>query len=172
MNQVDASQAELKIKGIEIKAPAQARMILLRFAAYMMQQTGMTFRALSHGGTYRGVTWKPFAKQYTRKTDGVTVPAWGGVAKLRGQGVVQGRKRPSGQWVTQTSNLMRDTGIMAAAAGSSWRFENQNHRIIMSTEGPAKKYAPRQQALRPFLFFHLPNDLTRFKQIADEVIHR
>jgi len=53
------------------------------FHDYMMGETGMTFRALAHGGTYRGVTWKPFADQYTRNTDGVTVPAWGGVERIR-----------------------------------------------------------------------------------------
>jgi len=35
------------------------------------------------GGTFRGRKWAGMKPQYTRKTDGVTVPAWGGVAKMR-----------------------------------------------------------------------------------------
>lgn len=34
------------------------------------------------GGTFRGKAWPAFADQYTRKTDGVTVPAWGGVRRI------------------------------------------------------------------------------------------
>jgi len=44
------------------------------------------------GGTYRGETWEGMKDQYTRKTDGVTVPAWGGVPYLD-------RIKSGGEWV-------------------------------------------------------------------------
>jgi hypothetical protein len=60
------------------------RPVWATFRAYMARVTHDTFDALGKGGgTYRGVTWAPFADQYTRKTDGVVVPAWGGVPRLR-----------------------------------------------------------------------------------------
>jgi hypothetical protein len=43
--------------------------------------------------TFRGVRWGWFADQYTRKTDGVTVPAYGGVRRLKaGRSVFKIRK--------------------------------------------------------------------------------
>lgn len=54
------------------------------------------------GGTVRGEQWDSMKPQYMRK-DGTVVPAWGGVAKVRGRGKVKGRKRPSGQRVTPSS---------------------------------------------------------------------
>ena len=51
---------------------------------YLIGRTKALFAANAHGGTYRGVTWEWFADQYTRQTDGVTVPAEGGVPRLRG----------------------------------------------------------------------------------------
>lgn len=39
--------------------------------------------ARAEGGYVRGQWWEGFADQYTRKTDGVTVPAWGGVPKVK-----------------------------------------------------------------------------------------
>lgn len=119
-----------------------------------------TLNAKATGGTVRGEQWDGFSDQYTRKTDGVTVPAWGGVPKvklkytsigrrlsfdtygnrggLRGgrhtfrglrrttpvlqieldgysRGQVQGKKRPSGQRVTESSRLNEDTGRLRNA---------------------------------------------------------
>ena len=65
------------------------------FHRYMGVMTDNTFKNNAKGGTWRGVTWKYFAPQYTRK-DGTVIPAWGGVAKVRGKGNVLGRKRASG----------------------------------------------------------------------------
>ena len=51
--------------------------------AYMAIETAALFDHMGHdGGTFRGVTWPGFADQYTRKTDGVTVPAEGGVPRI------------------------------------------------------------------------------------------
>ena len=52
-------------------------------SGYMDGETVALFEHMGHdGGTYRGVTWPGFADQYTRKTDGVTVPAEGGVPRI------------------------------------------------------------------------------------------
>lgn len=142
-----------------------ARPVLRKFHVHMLMRTGQTFRALRRGGTYRGVTWDQWADQYTRKTDGVTVPAWGGVAKVRGKGTVQGRKRPSRKRVTPSSSLLRDTGRLAAAAGLTARFDRGGQSLHMITTNV--EYGPQQQERRPFLFF-APDDAEAAEQILLE----
>ena len=171
VTRVRTERAVLKINRAQAASERAVPIALSRFGTYMLGETGKTFRALRHGGTYRGVTWPPYADQYTRKTDGTVVPAHGGVKKLRGRGNVKGRKRPSGRRITSSSNLLRDTGTLAAAAGTAWRFENKRHRLIMSTEGPAKTYAPKQARTRRFLFFVIPDDRKKFVEISNK-IHR
>ena len=123
--------------------------VFLRFAQYMRVETSKTFDALRTGGSYRGVRWRYFAPQYTRKTDGVTVPAWGGVPKLRGRGNVLGRKRPSGQRVAKGDAIMQDTGTMRSRAALVIHLKKHS-----GTLGPqGVNYAAQQQAMRPFLFF-------------------
>jgi hypothetical protein len=139
------------------------RAVLLEWHATMLRRTAMTFRQLKHGGHYRGVTWRPFAPQYRRKTTGEVVPAWGGLARLRGRGRVLGRLRPSGQRITARSNLLRDTGRMAAAAGLTRRWPNP---YTLDMETHTVKYAPRQQAMRPFLFYQLPQDQDDFTKLV------
>ena len=140
-----------------------------RFRVYMLRQTGLTFRSLKRGGTYRGVTWKPYADQYTRKTDGVTVPAWGKVRKVHGVGLVKGRLRPSGKRVTASSNLMRDTGRLSAAAGQTLSYRNRGKTMRMGTN---VSYAEEQQKLRPFLFFQIPQDEEKLRELFVEEFER
>lgn len=135
-----------------------------QFHAYMLGRTGQTFRHLRQGGTFRGVTWPWYADQYRRQTDGVVVPAEGGVPKLRGRGMVKGRKRPSGKRITRASNLLRDTGRLAAAAGTTVRFLNGGRSMQMITANVA--YGPQQQERRPFLFFEVPEDLRVAQDLA------
>ena len=120
---------------------------------YTDRKTQQTFDALKRGGTHRSVTWKWFAPQYTRKTDGMVVPAQGGVPKLYGRGLVQGRLRPSGTRVTTQSNLMRDTGDMRSQALNNWRIARQRMRCRLYL-----KYAAKQQSMRPFFFWEVPVD--------------
>lgn len=151
--------------------------VFKRFRVYMLQQTGLTFRALKQGGHYRGVEWRWYKDQYTRKTDGVTVPAEGGSPRVaRGwkhiasdlktrkavmarhktvTGNVKGKKRPSGKRVTKSSSLLRDTGRLAAATGMTLSFKRQGKTMILGTN---VAYAEAQQARRPFLFFQVPQD--------------
>lgn len=120
-----------------------------RFAQYMRVVTDDTFENLRTGGSYRGVRWRYFAPQYTRKTDGVTVPAWGGVRKLYGRGTVLGRLRPSGARVAKGDAIMQDTGTMRSRAALVTKMDRYFARL-----GPqGVNYATAQQAMRPFLFF-------------------
>lgn len=89
------------------------------------------------GGTFRGQTWAPMKVQYTRRTDGVTVPAWGGVAKVRGGSrTVQGRRRPSGQRVRPTSIVNRDTGALYNALCASRPLILQRRTLIIGGDLP------------------------------------
>jgi len=131
------------------ETPDGLRQPFKRFAQYMRVQTDNTFEKLRNGGVYRGVAWRYFAPQYTRKTDGVTVPAWGGVPRLYGQGSVLGRLRPSGQRIVKGDALMQDTNTMRSRAALVTRMDR--HMARLGVQGV--NYAPQQQAMRPFLFF-------------------
>ena len=138
------------------------RPIFREFSLYMRQVTDNTFKKLRHGGSYRGVKWEYFAPQYTRKTDGVTVPAWGGVPKLHGTGTVQGRKRPSGPRVKAGDSVVQDSGTLRARAALVTALKK--NRVEMGPQGVA--YAAAQAALRPFVFFSIPKDSEALLSIA------
>ena len=118
------------------------------FHRYMGVMTDNTFEKNRLGGTWRGVTWKYFAPQYTRK-DGTVIPAWGGVAKVRGKGKVLGRKRPSGARVQKGDSVVQDTGTLRNNATLGVVHITKNKMRI----GNNINYAAAQQKMRPFLFF-------------------
>lgn len=148
--------------------------LFLRIQTHQQSVSAEMFRKLKSGGSHRGVFWPWFKDQYTRKTDGVTVPAEGGVANIgqysyvqerrrenqKAAGLkvdrtskrrkVQGKRRPSGKRVTKASNLMRDMGRMAAAVSSSRRLTNGGNTVELVTP---VSYAARQNDMRPFAFF-------------------
>ena len=121
--------------------------------AYMVRQTDRQFAeagatgSAAEGGEYREVEWSPLAAQYVRK-DGTTVPAWGGVPRVDGKGLVKPRQRPSGQPVSPASQLLQDTGRLRQRAAT------EEVRVTPTTLafGTRLEYAAFQQALRPFLF--------------------
>lgn len=137
------------------------------FHQYMVIQTDSMFKKLKKGGTHRGVTWPKFADQYTRKTDGVTVPAWGGVPKVRGGGTVKGRLRASsgkgrgGKRITSQSALLQDLGNLRAKAATGVRKVRKD----LLQFGTSVEYAAAQSKWRPFLFFNLPKDLEMCRRI-------
>jgi hypothetical protein len=143
-------------------ALSDARPIFKTFSLYMRQMIDNTFENLRHGGSYRGVTWDYFAPQYTRKTDGVTVPAWGGVPKVSGIGMVQGRLRPSGTRVQSGDSVVQDFGTLRARAALVTALKP--NLLKMGPQGIA--YAAAQDALRPFAFFALPKDSDALLKIA------
>jgi len=155
------------------------------FHAYMIRRTVLMFRRLRQGGTFRSATWAPWADQYTRATDGVTVPAWGGVDRiragrsarnarggltrgafsdlksrqLRGQrstgGKVRGRLRASKKRVSKGSSLMADKGRLRQALLTDMRIR-RGRVLTMDTPVP---YADAQHAMRPFQYFEDPTDV-------------
>jgi hypothetical protein len=154
----------------------------LEVARYMAVQTSAMFahiHSVETGGTYRGVTWKRMADQYTRKTGRQVVPAWGGVPRIHAgwrkgktndaarpglrstgermsqvRGVVSGRLRPSGKRVKRSSALMQDSMQMRKTATSVL----QRDRTLLRLGPQGANYAAAQNRRRPFLFFQIPED--------------
>ena len=125
------------------------RQPLTDFYGWMIRRTQLTFSKLGKKGKstpFREVLWRWFAPQYTRK-DGTVVPAEGGVAKLRGRGVVKGRLRHSGKRVTSSSRTVQDRGTVKQSALA--RFRIGNNYLVAETP---TRYAKYQQAMRPFAF--------------------
>lgn len=120
--------------------------ILKKFHTYMLRRTGLTFRELRHGGSFRGVYWKPFAASSI------------------------GRLRPSGRRITTSSNLLRDTGRLAAEAGTTQNWQDGGRTLLMTTRDVS--YGAEQQAMRKFLFFEIPVDNEAGARIAKEEIER
>jgi hypothetical protein len=156
---LDDRAVQRMLQGVSLAAfnPDQA---WAESAQYMRVRTSSMSAHLRRGGSWRGVTWKDWAPQYVRK-DGTVVPAWGGVPKVRGRGLVKGRKRPSGTRVTQQSALMQDTMTMRSRAALVVR----RNRFMMQLGPQGVRYAARQNALRPFLFFEIPQDAKEIGEI-------
>jgi len=154
-----------------VKRLSDMRPFFVNFWAYMQSRTQLTFTKLRKGGKFRGVTWPWFAGQYTRVTDGVKVPAEGGVARLSGKGTVKGRFRGKGKSekdrVKPTSNLLRHRGVMYNAALS--QVKKTATRLEMDTP---VNYADEQNAMRPFQFFELPKDGQIAARMAGKYISR
>jgi hypothetical protein len=136
------------------------RPVFANFHTYMLRRVALQFRKLRRGGTFRSATWADFAPQYTRKTDGVTVPAWGGVARIHGGGKVLGRKRNSGKRVTERSALMADRGRLRNSALTSVKMSKNSMRI----DTPVA-YAKYQNAMRPFQYFEDPQDVNALRRL-------
>lgn len=101
-----------------------------RIQRHQQAESGLMFRRLAKGGTARGVTWPWFSDAYVR--------------------------RPSGQPVTPASNLLRDTGAMAA--GVSAILQVFSDRMELHTPISHARYHQAQEpkpdrTYRPFAFF-------------------
>lgn len=72
--------------------------VLKEFHAYHADQVDSVFDRLAQGGTYRGLTWRPWPESALphRRKDG--------------NGMTLGRKRPSGNRVSASARLNDDTG--------------------------------------------------------------
>lgn len=118
----------------------------------------------ARGGTVRGEDWAGFADQYTRE-DGTVIPAWGGVAKVRGRGNVKGKLRPSGKRVTEQSIIGQDTGrFRRALLASKPHITGKNTLTIGGESLP--DYAEHVNALRSVVHW-APKDQGTFTRIAE-----
>ena len=158
---IEEKELQKLLDKVEGTLGGDVRPIWREFAAYMRVVTDNTFKALRHGGNYRGVRWDYFAPQYTRKTDGVTVPAWGGVPKLVGTGTVKGRLRPSGARVSAGDSVVQDSGVLRSRAALVVHEGKQLLRLMPQ----GVSYAFYQERRRPFLFF-TPKDAQSLIKIA------
>jgi hypothetical protein len=153
----------------------ESKKALQEFQQYMRGEVDSMFDALSNAGgsgRHRGVSWPGFADQYTRKTDGVTVPAWGGVPKVRGKGKVKGRRRGgrrnAEKRVEPSSAIMQSTGNLRGKATAHTFRRNRNLLTFGTT--PSVKYAAHQAEMRPYLFFVPRKDIAALKKIARQRI--
>lgn len=62
---------------------SDGRVPLRRFYQWFRATCLKAWTARAEGGDFRGRRWRALAPQYRRKTDNVTVPAWGGVPRIR-----------------------------------------------------------------------------------------
>lgn len=158
VNLIDLEQ-KAKLVGARAK---DGRVPLKRwFGWYATRQTlkYMQIGRGSTGGSTRGITWRPFQYQYIRKTDGALVPAWGGVKKLYGKGVVKARKRVRGR-VTPGSWLMRDTQQMFRSMVSS----PISLTVTRMRIGPKVGYAEYQHKRRSVCEIYAPEDEPSLQQ--------
>jgi hypothetical protein len=130
---------------------------------------GMTYSRLDGGSAdFMGTaTWGASPPQYIRKTDGVRVPAFGGVPRVRrgvnrlGQrmkrvsGNVQGRRRASGKPTARTSVMMADTGRMRREFTRRYTLTSSGYSIALTTN---VEYASQQNRMRPF---NIPSERDR-----------
>jgi hypothetical protein len=150
------------IAGMKI-TPAKWRIAAKHIHRNMKIRVDSMFVKNKKGGKHRGQRWEFFAPQYTRKTDGVTVPAWGGVKKVRGKGKVKGRLRPgTNTRLHPNSSLMQDTNTLRGKALQSRRITRT--KVVMGSAGP--EYSRFQHKMRPFVFWHLPDDLSMMRKVA------
>ena len=97
---------------------------LKEFGVLMINRTMQTFDQLAYGGTYRGVTWAPFSRNYVR--------------------------RPSGKKVTPQSKLLVDTGQLRASIATGIRitpkglqlFTTKNYGAVQQKKRPFLFFEP------------------------------
>lgn len=131
---------------------------LEEFRRWWQLKTAKAWNVPVTGGTFKGRPWPGMKEQYTRK-DGTVVPAWGGVPKVLGKGAVKGKKRPSGQRVTQSSKMIQDTNhLMRDFTLSVLELGRTRLRI-----GSELDYAREQHERRPFAFWEKPTDTKMLK---------
>lgn len=182
---LDAALSRLARDSSEVERP------LLQFDRYWKAVTALEVgKVKATGGSYRGVSWPGMKPQYRRKTDGVVVPAWGGVPRVRrpvvsqrirwkngkplagaktfgGPRTVQAKLRPSGQRVRQTSMMNADTRTLYNSLyASAPRFRG---RYTVEIGGDLPIYAEtilRKYGRNPVRFF--PDDVRMFDSICSD----
>lgn len=177
---------------------SDGRIPLRRFYQWFRAACLKAWTARAEGGDFRGRRWRALAPQYRRKTDNVTVPAWGGVPRIREgfkkaakwangvsgkrqrrnvstgermskvSGTVSGRLRKSGNRVQKTSIILRDTGELAR-----WLFPPTVPPVLtpalMQIGGEVPEWRAEQLERWPVLFF-IPSDQTRFNEFGNEYV--
>jgi len=119
------------------------------------------------GRVHRGVKWKYFVPQYVR-ADSTVVPAWGGIPKVRGRGLVKGRLRDSTtRRVHKGDSVMQNLGKMRKALLQDNTLL-PDMLIMRVDDNQGKVY--RQNELRQFMFFEDPVDVLEIGKLIEEDI--
>lgn len=88
--------------------------------SYQLREKGEGRPTVNQFGSFRGNTWHPLEPAYIRTTDGMSVPVWGGVPRLRGGRVtrasVMGTRRASG-----LTRAEKKAGYGAVVIGQTFR---------------------------------------------------
>jgi hypothetical protein len=164
--------------------------ILSKFQLWYANEVKRAWDAVKvTGGMFRGVMWPALKEQYKRETDGVTVPAWGGVPKVKfkmgsftsitwkksGQigkrkklvgdvANVQAKLRHGNVRVKQSDVMMVDTKNMRADFFFKPKF-NDGNKLILTNDPGNFTYAEVQNDRRRFAFW-IPSDETMFRAFA------
>lgn len=186
--EVDTRQLDAALARFGERA-ADGRTPLKRFYAVFKARCPQAIgQVRATGGMYRGKAFPKLADQYTRKTDGVTVPAWGGVPRVakgfrkatkwsdtqrRGVstgermakvgGNVSGRLRGDGQRVKASSPQMNATGRLLKRLFPQ-RADITRQRLQLGADAP--DYYESLAKERPVLFF-TPEDQAELNRQAE-----
>lgn len=128
--QIDDAQLQKALSQFGAKA-ADGRLPLKRFyLGFVARVKRALGQVRATGGMFRGVQFPRFADQYTRKTDGVIVPAWGGVPRLSRKKGGPGGFKKAPKW-TDTQRRDVSTGERQAKVGGnvSGRLRHSGQRV-------------------------------------------
>lgn len=168
-----------------IEAGSDFSVPLSLFKLYHNAETIKLFMANAQGGTYRGVTWAYFKNPLRiRQTDGMAIPPWGGVPRLRAGRSNRSRDKGSRVKRANFKSTGREPNVRAVLRASGKRLKEGDavmqdtrllmHRLTTASDidevrptsvrwGTALPYAPRQMELRPALFF-IQKDVVKLEQ--------
>ncbi len=159
---VDDSGAQAEIQGLE-NSLSDVRRPLGYFGRYMVNQIMRQIKqsTVSSGGQSRGTSWTPYKPYYTRR-DGTVVPAWGGIAKIHGQGDVKGRKRHNQTRISANDRFF--AGVKSPGSLVRRRITVGPNDATLTFRTTAA-LSTAQNAMRPFLFFQSGKDLGVMQRI-------
>lgn len=187
LSQLDHAIRDLDTLGVKMRANGERA--FWKFWAWWSHRRRKRWMEITvEGGEFFGKYWKRLEDQYTRKLDGQVVPAWGGVPRMQAQfvntrkkiglgwhrdkktgklvqntrfgGNVQGRLRPSGGRIKQSSIMMKDTGNMRNSIYQEPLAVTRNY-IHVGPSGVSEEYAKYQDEVRPVCFWQEPGDSQR-----------
>ena len=95
-------------------------------------------------GTFRGNVWPKLEPQYTRKTDGVVVPVWGGVKRVRAGRVTQVRAGGRTRRASTLSKSQKASGFGVVKLGQT--FDKGN--VLGKLRSTGQRYKQGDEQLR------------------------
>ncbi len=89
---------------------------------------------VAKAGTYRGNRWAGLAFQYKRKTDGVVVPVWGGVKRLRKGRVTRAtgtgeRRKDAGPAIIKKGQTFGGPNVLGRLKSDGHRYKRSDKQL-------------------------------------------